>query len=280
MHKNSILKLIALPVLLGLAFWPGCRKEIPGNSPGKGLNRTDCALFLSFEVETTTMARTVHDADYAQLEPIDRIMAMPHRERYAVEVCYKNGGQKTLSMTRLIPTEPINYPNNTADGYMAPDYSRMVVADGVATYYDQFNNVMRSEFYSSDADAVQGIVDMVASLEPLTDAEFSQGLQTLRDNGLDMQEHPNNIVTIRHVHPDGSYSVQVIDKTTRVAVGNLHYNPQGALQTRSMLAVDGTAQNPVIRRSYMESFITSMIGDIPMKVERYATFDNFTLSYN
>ncbi|MBX2891429.1 MAG: hypothetical protein KF734_10910 [Saprospiraceae bacterium] len=278
--KNLYIALTVVCLLACLSIWLGCQKELNGNNGSNGvLNRTDCVLFMSFEVETTTAARTVVPSDFAQLEPIDQIMALPHRERFAVEVCYKSSGQKNLSMTRLTPMEPINYPKNTADGYLAPDYSRLIVENGVATYYDQFNNVMRIKPQNSDALAVQDIVDMVANLKPLTDAEFNQGLQIMRDSGLVMQEHQNNLVTIRYNFPDGSYSVQALDKTTRMAVGNLHYGSDGKLQTRSMLDVEGTAQSPVIKRSFMESFITSMIGNIPMKVEQYSKFDNFTLTY-
>ncbi|MCW5924706.1 MAG: hypothetical protein KIS77_20475 [Saprospiraceae bacterium] len=279
--KNLYIALAVVCLLACLSIWLGCQKELNGNNGSSGvLNRTDCVLFMSFEVETTTAARTVVPSDFAQLEPIDQIMALPHRERFAVEVCYKSSGQKDLSMTRLTPTEPINYPKNTADGYLAPDYSRLIVVNGVATYYDQFNNVMRSGSHSPDADAVIHILDMVANRKPLTDAEFNQGLQIMRDSGLAIQEHQNNLVTIRYNYPDGSYSVQALDKSTRAAVGNLHYGPNGKLQTRSMLDVEGTAQNPIVRRAYMESFITSMVGDIPMKVEQYSKFDNFTLTFN
>jgi hypothetical protein len=282
MQAKLILKLIALFALLNLALLElGCQKEIAsGNKKGMSMNRSDCALFVSFDMETTTVARTVNDADYALLEPIDRIAAMPHRERFAVEVCYKDTGQKEFSMTRMKPLEPIVYPNNASDGYLVPDFSRLVVANGVATYYDQFDNVMRTKSQASDILVVQDIADMMANRKPLTDAEFEQGLQIMQNGGLVMQNHSNNLVTIRHDFPDGSYSIQALDKTTRVAVGNLHFGPNGQLQTRSVLDVEGSAQSPVIKRSFVESFMVSMIGNIPMKVERYATFDNFALYSN
>jgi hypothetical protein len=283
--KKRILNLASITILLSgclvLILESACKKDIvnPPGLPKTILDRSQSILFVSFEVETTTSARTVNSSDEALLAPIDEIMAIPHRERYAIEASYKAGNQKEMAITRLTPHDPIVYPSNIADGYLQPDHHRLIISNGTASYYDEANNLIRSVSHSSDANAITKIVDMVANRKSLTDIEFEQGLQIMRDSGMVMQNHANNLVSIRLNNPDGSHCIQVIDKTTRAAVGNMFYDASGVMQSRSMLDVDGNATNPIVRRAFMESRMTSIQGEIPMWVQHYSTFDNFNISY-
>jgi hypothetical protein len=59
----------------------------------------------------------------------------------------------------------------------------------------------------------------------------------------------------------------------------MFYDASGVMQSRSMLDVDGNATNPIVRRAFMESRMTSIQGEIPMWVQQYSTFDNFNISY-
>lgn len=281
-RKHFILTSFWISLSLGLLFWVGCHKDSPLTklSNSKIQDRSNSVLYLSFEMETTTLAKTVDGADYALLEPIDQMMALPHRERYAVEACYKSNGDKVVSMVRQTPHDPITYPENTADGYLAPPYSRLTIENGSITYYDQFDQVMGYNGVSTDATSITQIIELVTNQNTLTDAQFNQGLQLLGTNGAQLQQHANNLVSLQYDLPDGTKSIQVIDKTTRAAVGNLHYDAAGGLLTRSMLDVSGNFNAPVVNRFYMESFMTSMVGNIPMKIVQYADFENFDLVKN
>lgn len=283
--KKRILNLASITILISgclvLSMESACKKDLanPTGLPKTILDRTNSILFISFEIETTTSARTVNSTDEALLAPIDEIMAIPHRERYSIEASYKTGNQKEMVITRLTPKDPIVYPDNIADGYLQPDHHRLIISNGMANYYDEANNLIRSVSHSSDADAITKIVDMVANRKTLTDIEFEQGLQIMRDSGMVMQNHANNLVSIRLNNPDGSHCIQVIDKTTRAAVGNMYYDALGVMQSRSMLDVEGNATNPIVRRAFMESRMMSIQGEIPMWVQQYSTFDNFNISY-
>lgn len=262
-----------------------CKKELPnppvnGNPPDTAL-RTDCKLYMSYEVETTRLIRPLNEADFQILSTVDKAITLPQRDRYSVEVCYKSNGQKSLIMTRLAPDNPISYPEGAITGYQPPNYSKVVYANGSVTYYDQYNAVMSTEPYNSTPAAIQQILDMVESNNPMTDAAFNARLQVLKDRaGLLLQEHDNNLCSIRTNYDDGSYSVQVIDKTTRVSIGNMHYSTNGDLLARSMYDVSGTSTQPVINRYLHESYFTSVTGQIPMKIQEHGIVSNFILSIN
>ena len=271
--------------LLIFSLFTYCKKD-PPNPPGNGNPpdtsvRTDCKLYMSYDVEITRQVRPVNETDFQILSAVDNALTLPQRDRHTIEVCYKSDGQKTLTITRLTPNNPINYPEGALTGYLPPDYSKVVYANGSVTYYDQYNAVMRSAPHTEDPAAVQQILDMVNSYGPMTDAEFNARLQVLRDScGLILQEHNNNLCSIRTNFADGSYSVQVIDKTTRVSVGNIHYDASGNLLARSMYDVSGTSAQPVINRYLYESYFTSVTGQIPMKIQEFGLVSNFILSVN
>jgi len=277
MLKSKIYPIVILTAL-GLTImliWASCKKDVNAQRID---NQSNCVLSMNFEIETTTTAHVVNPTDEERLAPIDRIMALPHRERYAVEVCYKSDNRKEFSMTVLTPENPITYPNNVADGYIKPDYHRLTVADGMSKYYDQNNNLIRSSPYESDVNVVKQIVDMVANKKSLTAAEFTQGLNIMRDSGMIVQYHQNNLASIRLDNPDGSYCIQVLDKTTQAAIGNFYYDNTGKLQSRSMLNIEGTAEQPIVKHAYFESRYTSVEGEIPMWVQQYSKFDHFSLN--
>jgi hypothetical protein len=267
---------------LGLAtlyVWAGCNKDSTSQQDKNLYSQLNCVVSISFEMETTTSARVVNASDLQELSQIDRIMALPHRERFAVQACYKADNDKQFTMTVLSPENPIVYPNNAADGYIKPDYHKLEVINGVARYYDQSNNIIRTASHEGDVVAVQKILQMVASRKPLTTTEFTQGINMMRDSGMLVQHHENNLVSIRLNNPDGSHCVQVIDKVRQTAVGNFYYESNGEMQSRSMLNFDGTAQQPVLKHAFTESKYLSMEKNIPMWIQQYSSFDNFTITF-
>jgi hypothetical protein len=258
-------------------LFTGCNKD--SGSQQRENNQVNCVVSLSFEMETTTTARPVNKTDQQNLAPIDNIMALPHRERYAIEACYRSENERHFTMTLLTPTNPINYPANTADGYIKPDYKRMEVSAGVARYYDHSNNLIRTGNLDGNAAAVQKILEQVANKKVLTTAEFTQGLNIMRDSGMLVQHHENNLASIRLNNPDGSHCIQVLDKERQVAVGNFYYDGSGVLQSRSMLNFEGTAQQPILKNVFTEARYTSLENNIPMWVQRYASIDDFSINF-
>ena len=63
-----------------------CKKELPnppvnGNPPDTAL-RTDCKLYMSYEVETTRLIRPLNEADFQILSTVDKAITLPQRDRY------------------------------------------------------------------------------------------------------------------------------------------------------------------------------------------------------
>jgi hypothetical protein len=263
--------------LVVLQLGTGCKKD--ANNPSSQAFQSDCVISMSFEMETTTSARVATIADEQDLSAIDRIMALPHRERFAVQACYKANNEKEFTITVLTPENPIVYADHAADGYIKPDYHTLKVVNGMASYYDQSNNLIKTAPMEEDAAAIQHILQMVSNRKPLSTEEFTQGLNIMRDSGMLVQHHDNNLASIRLNNPDGSHCVQVLDKVRQVSVGNFYYDSSGALQSRSMLNFDGTAQQPVLKQAFTEARYTSLEKNIPMWIQKYSSFDNFSISF-
>jgi hypothetical protein len=274
------------PALLTLTIigWY-CKRDtiVPDDqNGGKSQNRTDCNAFICFESETTTYGRLVNQADGTRLKPEDHLLMMPHRERYKIEGCYKTDGSSEIIVTYLTPQNPIVYPVNTVDAYYKPDYSKVVMINGWATYYDQAGAVMRSGPYDFDLQMVNSIVDAVSQRQVPTQAVRDKIFELLQANDITKPVDGNsNLITMKQNNPDGSYTIQLIDKTTLGMVGNIAHDASGSITNRTMIDIGGTAENPILKSILFDSRFQAVSDpDIPLRLVRYSQIDNFVFTKN
>jgi hypothetical protein len=273
----------ALSVLL--LGWYCKRESVPTipTDPNSGgtLNRSECAAYVSYQSETTTYGKVINDADAALLQPEDHLLMLPHRQRYSVEACYKSDGNSTVVINYLAPNAPIQYPDGTVDAYYQPDYTKIIINNGWATYYDQSGNELRSGDTDFEQQSVLKIVEAAARQVP-TQAARNKIFELMQTNNVIADTNPNdNMVSVRVDEPDGSHTVQVIDKSTLCFVGNFSYDAAGVLTNRTLLDIEGTAEEPIIKSMLIESrFQAVSSAAIPVRLMQFSQFDNFTIITN
>jgi hypothetical protein len=276
----SVFSLLAL-----LAGWYCKHETLPdnGNNPeGPNGPRSDCRAYVAYEAETTTYVRLVNQEQASLLQPEDHIMMMPHRERYSVEACYKVDGSTNIIINYLMPNDPIVYADNVADAWYKPDYSRVEMSNGSASYYDKEGNLMRTGTYEEDLVAIASIVESMGVRKVPSQAMRDTIFQRLVDNNL-IEEHDAamDVFTVRADNGDGTYSIQAINKSTLSIVGNFVYKADGTLQAQTLIDLDGTAESPVIKKIFMDRLSHAVSSeDIPMRITRYSAFDNFSFTSN
>lgn len=279
MQKTMFQKFFTPAILGSLLVLCQCSKD-----PTKNItvnNSDEDALFMRYEVEETRACVPLKAADYAQLSPVDKVLAQPHRTRSLVEVTYTNSGTKKVTITRLAPKHPIVYPEGAITVPPTAYFSKQVYENGQVTQYDQFGEVMRTAILPADEAEISRVVDMAAAIVPVTDQQFENALTTLAEHGeLDVLEEQGDLVAIRIPGASGGKTIQVIHKPTQTTTGYLHFDANGKLKTRKIFTVEGTAQNPVLTGELFETHTTSVEGNIPMRILVQGAIENFSLTLN
>lgn len=268
-----------VPLILLALIWQACKKDAPKQALSY---RTGCSVFVSFEMETTSSVELIHPSDKALLDTIDLMMLLPRRERTAVEACYKTDGTSEITMTNLAPENPIELPTNSPDPRLKPIYKSVKIVNGEATYYDALGQSIGFGITGGgDVATVQKFVEMAVNRNPVSTEQFIGALRMMRDSaGMLLQEHSNNLVSIRINNPDGSHCVRVVDKITQAAVGDFAFAADGTMLSRSLTKVEGTAQDPVLKRTFFESRIRSISDKTDLWSRQTVDFDNFSITTN
>jgi hypothetical protein len=258
-----------------------CLQDI--QSPILGLP-SDCAVSMEYDAETTTLIRPAKASDLAQLSLLDRTLMLPQRERRQEQICLQEGGLYRMTSELLTPEQPIEYPPQTIGAWLKPNYHRFENLNGNVTFYNAQGEAIDADWVPADASAALEVVQLFAALRelpPLTDAEFAAGLDTLVAYGLPpLTTHGSQLATSRTVHPDGSYSISVIDKTARMAIGQLNFEASGELSTLHLLKVSGQAPNVQLERMVRVFFFDAIESEVRMKAEQITVFKSFSLSYH
>jgi hypothetical protein len=267
-----------------MAGWYCKHEELPNNNNPEGPigPRSDCNAYVEYQSETTTYVRLVNQGQASLLKPEDHIAMMPHRERYSVEACYKSDGSTHIVINYLTPNDPIVYPDSVADAWYKPEYSRVEMSNGWASYYDKEGNLMRTGRYEEDLAAIENIVASMGKRNIPTQAVRDKLFEKfVENNAIEAYDTQTGIFTMRANNPDGSYTIQAIDKNTLSLIGNFGYDAAGALQTQTILDIDGTAEAPVIKKIFMDRLSHAVSSsDIPMRITSVSVFDNFIFNAN
>jgi hypothetical protein len=270
-------------LFIALLTWY-CHRDpvwVNGNPENPPQPRTDCAAYLSYEDESTTYGKLVNPSDASLLKPEDLLLLMPHRERYRVEACYKSDGSDEITITYLKPENPIVYADSIANAWYQPDYSKVVMKNNQATYYDQYDAVMRTGSYTHDQGIIDGIVQAALARQIPSEARKQQLFDLLKNNQVTTESADGKQVIVRVNQADGSYSRRIIDKNTMAAVGQFDYDQEGKLQTRLLIDVDGTDASPVVKNVLFESRFKAISSDaIGVQLIKYSQISQFVFSTN
>jgi|GEM_PF-1242133 len=274
-----------LAVLLAGLLIVSCGKDpAPSETGQKNLpwSRSSCALSMHFEAESTRMLRPVHQADMPNLDRLDSLMMLPKRERWCYDVCIKPDGTTEVVMTSMTPLSPLTRPaSGVAEGQYDPGVHKIITTNGIATFYD-VNDAVINTLPDDDLGYSQtDVLDMVEALQQnagITDQQFDQVLQTLINQGAQIHELPNDMVSMRFTLPDGAVSTNVFNRKNRLIVGHTQQDATGKLQFRSAMRTSGTTSNPIVESSYWAAFIKSVDGTIPMKLEILTDYDHFSFT--
>jgi hypothetical protein len=274
----------AITSLLTAAVVLGCNhaSEDPiTNGNGSTGSRSDCSVFMSFEIETTDLMRAVDPADDALLQPEDRALALPYRERRRVSACYRADGTREVVIEMLTPANPINYPANAVVMRPPVGYAKLVMADQTATFYDAQGGVIKTEGVDQPSEQVLEIVATMAQRQALTGAESAVAFEAMANSGMMVQRNPNDRYALM-VKPesDGSRTEIIIDKQTQTLTGTFLYAADGTLESRTMMNIQGTADAPILKNILFEMPFTAISSDIPMRYIRHSDVHNFTITQN
>lgn len=244
----------------------------------------DCAVSMEYDAETTTLVRPAKASDLTHLSLLDRALMLPQRERRLEKICLQEGGLYRMTSELLTPEQPIEYPPQPIGAWLKPNYHRFENLNGNVTFYNAQGEAIDTDWVPADASAALEVVQLFAELRelpPLTEAEFAAGLDTLVAYGLpSLTAHGSQLATSRTVHPDGSYSISVIDKNARMAIGQLNFEANGELSTLHLLKVSGQAPNVQLERMVRAFFFDAIESEVRMKAEQITVFKSFTLSYH
>lgn len=278
MDKNTPFLLF---LFLFLLFGTYACKPDKDSEPKKTLI-TGCGVSLQFEAETTTFIRP-HDASQtSQLSILDSALMMPQRERTIESVCIKPNGDYRIEKTFATPDDPIGYPVRAINLFPKATYKRMVNNNGSITFLNELDEVIDSDIVgniSSMADEVLTLFQELKEAPPLTDADFTNALNILSNNGLSLLAHDENILTTRVDHPGGAFSIMVIDKNIRMKVGQMDFDQEGHPCTAYFVDAIGQAPNVVFQKMIQNTWFKAIDSGVRMKMTKMTDFKSFNLDF-
>jgi hypothetical protein len=253
---------------------------VNGNPENLPQPRTDCAAYLSYEDESTTYGKLVNPSDASLLKPEDLLLLMPHRERYRVEACYKSDGSDEITITYLKPENPIVYADSIANAWYQPDYSKVVMKNNQATYYDQYDAVMRMGTYDPDLQLVQKIVRSAQLRKSPPDPLIQEKiLELLKDNQVSIETSNPDYISFRKNNPDGSHTTQVLDKRNLAIVGHFNYDAGGKITQRLLLDISGDVSHPVLEQIQFDFLMHAPSStSIAVKMVQQSSISNFNFT--
>ncbi|MBN8685284.1 MAG: hypothetical protein J0L99_21750 [Chitinophagales bacterium] len=262
-----------------------CRSKEPAdpdNTPNSSL-LSNCDVSLTYDAETTTLWEAANPQEAGQLSTADKALMLPQKTRKAETICLKEDGQYTITTEILTPEEPINYPEGTLGKPREPRYKKVINNNGALTYLNAIGEVIGNDGVLTPAftEALE-TVEMFKTLKQqpaLSSADFENGLAVLTANGMNATQFPNGILASRTNHPDGSYSVAVIDKNARMQTGQLNFDVNGKLQHLYMMKVSGAAPNVVFERMVRVTFIQAVESGVQLKRTEATEYRSFNLNF-
>lgn len=253
------------------------------NTPSNTGLLSNCNLSLVYDAETTTLWEAANPQESAQLSVADKALMLPQKIRKSETICLKEDGQYTITTEILTPEAPINYPEGTLGKPREPRYKKVINNNGTLTFLNAIGEVIGNDGVLNTAfTEVEEVVELFKTLKQqptLSSADFENGLAVLTANGMNATQFPDGIVASRTNHPDGSYSVAVIDKNARMQTGQLNFDVNGKLQHLYMMKVSGVAPNVTIERMVRVLFIQAVESGVLLKRTEATEYRSFDLNF-
>lgn len=242
-----------------------------------------CTVNMSYDAETTELLRPYNMADTARMSDVDRAFTMPRRYRELVSVCLQSDGSYIISVENLNPKNSLNVPTGATKVWLDRDYHRYVNNSGVITYYNAVGDVLRTDVTSNLNTDILDLVNIFLDIRngpTITDVQFNSFLDSLSAYGLPIIHHDSKIATTRVNHTDGSYSIGIIDKHSRMQTGQINYNADGSLSSYHIFKVDGVAPSVILKELIRVYPMEAIDSKVRLQHITATKFYNFTLNLN
>ncbi len=267
-------------LLIGMLF--ACRPDDTDSETGPtGVSFNDsCKVGLFTDAETTTIIRVDNPSDQNLLTQTDRALMLPERERRIQQVCLESNGHYTITTVMAEPNDPIILPENTVGLKPAPAWHKVVNENGTLTYYNAQNEEIDGDWAGDMSQQVLAIVQEFAELSTnpaLSQAQVDAAIQQMITAGANISHLGNDLYSLRSNHADGSYSLQIINKTVRMATGVMHFNAAGEPQSITMMKVTGQAPNVTIESMTDILFFNAIESGVRLRQEQKTVYSAFQL---
>lgn len=270
-------------LLIGMLF--SCRPDDTDSETGPDdVSFNDsCQVGLFADAETTTIIRVYDPSDQNLLTQTDRALMLPERERRLQEVCLESNGNYIITTTMAEPNDPIILPENTVGLKPASAWHKIVNENGNLTYYNAQNEEIDGDWAGDMSQEVLATVQEFAELSAapaLSQAQVDAAIQQMIAAGANISHLGNDLYSLRTNYTDGSYSLQIINKTVRMATGTMHFNAAGEPQSIMMMKVTGQAPNVTIESITDILFFNAIESGVRLQREKKTIYHAFQLHLN